>query len=82
MYYTHLNLFYSVNRLLLNCEMKNIPSGLLGRYKNLVDQGKLQHDPYQERVALELEKLLGRLEQYEKDMEEYHVRFGPFGSII
>ncbi|KAJ9184018.1 hypothetical protein P3X46_007802 [Hevea brasiliensis] len=49
------------------------PPGLLGRYKNLVDQGKLQHDPYQERVAFELEKLLGRLEQYEKDMEEYHV---------
>ncbi|KAF2287219.1 hypothetical protein GH714_039369 [Hevea brasiliensis] len=67
-----------VNRLLLNCEMKNIPSGLLGRYKNLVDQGKLQHDPYQERVALELEKLLGRLEQYEKDMEEYHVNLAKW----
>lgn len=43
------------------------------QYKNLVEQGKLQHDPYQERVASELEKLLGRLEEYEKDMEEYHV---------
>uniref|UniRef100_A0A2C9W661 AAA+ ATPase domain-containing protein n=1 Tax=Manihot esculenta TaxID=3983 RepID=A0A2C9W661_MANES len=49
------------------------PPGPLARYKNLVDQGKLQHDPHQERVALELEKLLGRLEKYEKDMEEYHV---------
>lgn len=43
------------------------------QYKNLVEQGKLQHDPYQERVASELEKLLGRLAEYEKDMEEYHV---------
>ncbi|KAK4600817.1 hypothetical protein RGQ29_010433 [Quercus rubra] len=47
--------------------------GPLMQYKNLVEQGKLQHDPYQERVASELEKLLGRLEEYEKDMEEYHV---------
>ncbi|XP_012076596.1 AFG1-like ATPase isoform X2 [Jatropha curcas] len=49
------------------------PPGPLARYKNLVDQGKLRHDPYQERIAFELEKLLGRLEQYEKDMEEYHL---------
>lgn len=74
-------MFYSVNRLLLNYEMENRPSGPLARYKNLVDQGKLQHDPHQERVALELEKLLGRLEKYEKDMEEYHVQFGSFGSL-
>lgn len=52
------------------------PSGPLAQYRNLIEQGKLQRDPYQERVALELEKLLGRLEQYEKDMEEYHVGFG------
>lgn len=50
-------------------------SGLLAHYRSLVDQGKLQHDPYQEKVASELENLLGRLEQYEKDMEEYHVSF-------
>ncbi|KAF6151164.1 hypothetical protein GIB67_037372 [Kingdonia uniflora] len=43
-------------------------------YKSLVDQGKLQHDPHQERVAIELQNLLGRLEQYEKDMEQYHVK--------
>lgn len=36
-------------------------------------QGKLQHDPYQEEVAFKLENLLGRMEQYEKDMKEYHV---------
>ncbi|XP_065615891.1 uncharacterized protein LOC112005188 isoform X1 [Quercus suber] len=47
--------------------------GPLTQYKNLVEQGKLQHDLYQERVASELEKLLGRLEEYEKDMVEYHV---------
>ncbi|XP_019075102.1 uncharacterized protein LOC100266182 isoform X4 [Vitis vinifera] len=47
--------------------------GPLTRYRNLVEQGKLQHDPDQERVALELDNLLGRLEQYEKEMEEYHV---------
>lgn len=43
------------------------------QYRNLVEEGKLQHDPNQERVALELEKLLGRLDKYERDMEEYHV---------
>lgn len=48
-------------------------SGPLEQYKDLIKQGKLQHDPYQESVAIELENLLGRLEQYEKDMEEYHV---------
>ncbi|BAT82318.1 hypothetical protein LR48_Vigan462s000900 [Vigna angularis] len=47
--------------------------GPLVQYKSLVDQGKLQYDPYQESVASELESLLARLEQYEKDMEEYHV---------
>ncbi|KAF8389103.1 hypothetical protein HHK36_025788 [Tetracentron sinense] len=47
-------------------------TGPLTLYSNLVEQGKLQHDPYQERVAFELENLLGRLDQYEKDMEEYH----------
>ncbi|KAJ9702559.1 hypothetical protein PVL29_004340 [Vitis rotundifolia] len=47
--------------------------GPLTRYRDLVEQGKLQHDPDQERVALELDNLLGRLEQYEKEMEEYHV---------
>lgn len=66
-----------------NCETKNLGSGPLAQYKNLVEQGKLQHDPYQERVAFELEKLLGRLEQYEKDMEEYHVYFSCiWGSML
>lgn len=52
----------------------SLSSGLLAHYRSLVEQGKLQHDPYQEKIASELENLLQRLEQYEKDMEEYHVR--------
>ncbi|XP_075100417.1 uncharacterized protein LOC107831381 isoform X1 [Nicotiana tabacum] len=52
--------------------------GLLAHYRSLVDQGKLQHDPYQEKVASELENLLGRLEQYEKDMEEYHAKLAQW----
>uniref|UniRef100_A0A2P2IYT2 Uncharacterized protein MANES_03G016200 n=1 Tax=Rhizophora mucronata TaxID=61149 RepID=A0A2P2IYT2_RHIMU len=50
------------------------PPGPLIRYKVMVSEGKLQHDPHQEKVACELEKLLGRLEHYEKDMEDYHVK--------
>ncbi|KAJ4707911.1 lactation elevated protein 1-like [Melia azedarach] len=49
------------------------PPGPLMQYRKLIEQGKLQQDPNQEKVALALEDLLGRLEQYEKDMEEYHV---------
>lgn len=52
----------------------NSPPSLLENYKNLVEQGKVEHDPYQERVAFELEKLLSRLQQYEKDMEDYYVK--------
>ncbi|XP_069155451.1 uncharacterized protein [Solanum lycopersicum] len=52
--------------------------GLLAHYRSLVEQGKLQHDPYQEKVATELENLLGRLEQYEKDMEEYHEKLAQW----
>ncbi|KAJ4826572.1 hypothetical protein Tsubulata_008522 [Turnera subulata] len=54
------------------------PAGPLARYKDLVEEGRLRHDPYQEQVAIELEKLLGRLEQYEKDMEEYYVKLGEW----
>ncbi|KAH9760714.1 AFG1-like ATPase family protein [Citrus sinensis] len=50
------------------------PPGPLMQYRKLIEQGKLQHDPNQEKVALALENVLGRLEQYEKDMEEYHVQ--------
>jgi predicted ATPase len=50
----------------------------LENYKNLVEQGKVQHDPYQERVAFELEKLLSRLQQYEKDMEDYYVKLAEW----
>lgn len=56
----------------------NSPPSLLEKYKNLVEQGKLQNDPYQERVAFELEKLLSRLQQYEKDMEDYHVKLAEW----
>lgn len=52
--------------------------GPLAHYRTLVDQGKLQHDPYQENIAFELENLLKKLEQYEKDMEEYHVRLSKW----
>ncbi|VFQ84756.1 unnamed protein product [Cuscuta campestris] len=52
--------------------------GVLAYYKSLVDQGKLQHDPSQEKVAFELENLLGRLKQYEKDMEEYHFKLAKW----
>ncbi|CAL5206348.1 unnamed protein product [Lathyrus oleraceus] len=59
------------------CDPSRIPKqnrpGPLVQYKNLVDQGKLQHDPYQESVATELQNLLARLENYEREMEEYHV---------
>lgn len=56
----------------------NSPPSLLENYKNLVEQGKVQHDPYQERVAFELEKLLSRLHQYEKDMEDYYVKLAEW----
>lgn len=52
--------------------------GPFAQYKDLVAQGKLQHDPYQEKVALELDNLLGRLEQYENDMEEYHLNLSKW----
>ncbi|XP_011070982.1 putative ATPase N2B isoform X1 [Sesamum indicum] len=52
--------------------------GPLAYYKSLVNQGKLKHDPYQEKVALELDSLLGRLDQYEKDMEEYHANLAKW----
>nr|KAJ0200492.1 hypothetical protein LSAT_V11C600307220 [Lactuca sativa] len=48
--------------------------GPLTQYKNLVKEGQLQFDPYQEKVALELDNLLQRLQQYEKEMQEYHVK--------
>jgi len=47
--------------------------GPLALYRGMVNQGKLRHDIYQEKVVYELEDLLGRLERYEKEMEEYHV---------
>lgn len=52
--------------------------GPLAQYRSLVKQGKLQHDPYQEGVAVKLENLLGRLEQYENDMQEYHEKLAKW----
>lgn len=49
-------------------------TGLMSHYRKLVEQGRLQNDPYQEKVALALQNLLGRLEEYEKDMQEYHIK--------
>ncbi|KAL8130468.1 hypothetical protein V2J09_019623 [Rumex salicifolius] len=56
------------------------PPGPLVQYKKLVEQGKLQHDPHQEKVAVELENLLGRLEEYDKNMADYHVRLADWES--
>lgn len=68
---------FQINVFRFYCDHPHLSSpkrpGPLTRYRNLVEQRKLQHDPDQERVALELDNLLGRLEQYEKEMEEYHV---------
>ncbi|KAL6512393.1 hypothetical protein OROHE_020005 [Orobanche hederae] len=52
--------------------------GPLAYYKSLVNQGKLKHDACQERVALELDNLLGRLDRYEEDMEEYHANLAKW----
>ncbi|CAL4937134.1 unnamed protein product [Urochloa decumbens] len=48
--------------------------GPLTLYRNLVSQGKLTHDSYQENVASELDNLLTRLQQYEMEMEDYHAK--------
>ncbi|KAG9459656.1 hypothetical protein H6P81_004164 [Aristolochia fimbriata] len=55
-----------------SCTAAERRPGPLTLYNRLVEQGQLKHDIYQEKVASELEDLLGRLERYEKDMEEYH----------
>ncbi|KAL1557268.1 peroxisome-assembly ATPase [Salvia divinorum] len=52
--------------------------GPLAYYKSLVNQGKLKHDSYQEKVAFQLENLLQRLHQYERDMEEYHANLAKW----
>ncbi|KAL6536212.1 hypothetical protein OROGR_012784 [Orobanche gracilis] len=52
--------------------------GPLAYYKSLVNQGKLKHDACQEKVALELDNLLGRLDHYEEDMEEYHANLAKW----
>ncbi|XP_071708885.1 uncharacterized protein [Rutidosis leptorrhynchoides] len=52
--------------------------GPLKQYKHLVNEGKLQFDPYQEKVAMELDNLLERLQQYEKEMEQYHVKLAEW----
>ncbi|KAG5540927.1 hypothetical protein RHGRI_020977 [Rhododendron griersonianum] len=73
---------YQINVLRFHSDLP--PPSLSGRlgpytwYKDLVAQGKLQHDPHQEKVALELDNLLGRLEQYENDMEEYHLNLSKW----
>ncbi|CAN6297015.1 unnamed protein product [Urochloa humidicola] len=48
--------------------------GPLTLYRNLVNQGKLTHDSFQENVATELDNLLTRLQQYEMEMEDYHAK--------
>ncbi|PAN43975.1 hypothetical protein PAHAL_9G008200 [Panicum hallii] len=51
-----------------------IQKGPLTLYRNLVSQGKLTYDSYQENVASELDNLLRRLQQYEMEMEDYHAQ--------
>lgn len=48
----------------------------------MVQQGKLRHDPNQERVAKELDRLLENLHRYEREMEEYHVSFAYFSVVV
>ncbi|PKA53780.1 hypothetical protein AXF42_Ash020701 [Apostasia shenzhenica] len=52
--------------------------GPLALYKSMVEDGKLHHDIYQENVASELEDLLSHLDQYEKEMEEYHINLASW----
>ncbi|KAM3346483.1 hypothetical protein ACQJBY_020828 [Aegilops geniculata] len=56
------------------------PGGPLTLYRDLVSQGKLRHDVYQENVASELDSLLGRLERYEMEMEDYHTKLSMWDS--
>ncbi|KAM3197887.1 hypothetical protein ACQJBY_073144 [Aegilops geniculata] len=56
------------------------PGGPLTLYRDLVSQGKLRHDVYQENVACELDSLLGRLERYEMEMEDYHTKLSMWDS--
>ncbi|XBI24420.1 hypothetical protein VPH35_049524 [Triticum aestivum] len=56
------------------------PGGPLTLYRDLVGQGKLRHDVYQENVASELDSLLGRLERYEMEMEDYHTKLSMWDS--
>nr|XP_043635536.1 AFG1-like ATPase [Erigeron canadensis] len=56
----------------------SINPGPLTQYKHLVKEGQLQFDPYQEKVALELDNLLERLVQFDKEMEEYHIKLAKW----
>ncbi|CAM6093089.1 unnamed protein product [Calypogeia fissa] len=47
--------------------------GPLHRYQEMVQQGLLQHDAQQEVVAQMLDKLLGQMKHYQKEMEGYQV---------
>lgn len=75
-----IKLQYNVHRSFCDQSHPSSPRrpGPLVQYRHLVDQGMLKHDPYQENVAIDLENLLGRLEQYGKDMEEYHVKLAKW----
>ncbi|XP_024984792.1 putative ATPase N2B isoform X2 [Cynara cardunculus var. scolymus] len=68
---------FRINALRRYCDHRQFSAnkhpGPVTQYKKLVKEGQLQFDPYQEKVALELDNLLTRLKQYEKEMEEYHL---------
>lgn len=67
----HDSLLLVISHTVLFCSAPE--GGPLTLYRDLVSQGKLRHDVYQENVASELDSLLGRLERYEMEMEDYHV---------
>ncbi|KVH90294.1 ATPase, AFG1-like protein [Cynara cardunculus var. scolymus] len=73
---------FRINALRRYCDHRQFSAnkhpGPVTQYKKLVKEGQLQFDPYQEKVALELDNLLTRLKQYEKEMEEYHEKLAKW----
>ncbi|KAL4195146.1 hypothetical protein AMTRI_Chr05g63100 [Amborella trichopoda] len=68
-------------RVFCHCSESSFPEmspGPLSLYRAMVNKGKLQYDRYQERVASELEGLLIKLGEYEKDMQEYHIKLSQW----
>lgn len=82
-----LNSYVDPSRFMAFCTTTSTPSspsvteqraGPLLLYKSMVRQGSLQYDPQQERVATELQDLLGQLHQYDKNMQKYCATLGEW----